>query len=271
MISFLSWNLNNKPLQSVIANIALRHSIDILVFSECSIPISVLLKELNRDMGSTYYYSPGIGCKKIEIFTRFSPRFIRPIFESDRLTIRKLTLPGTVDILLAGVHFISKLHWSEDSQTMECVELSSAIKDAERRVGHSRTILLGDLNMNPFEAGVVSANGLHGVMSRQIASRRVRIVQKKEYPFFYNPMWNFFGDEPESPPGTYYYSSSEHKTFFWNIFDQVLIRPDLLPFYDGKGLEIVDSDGHISLLSANKVPDATNLSDHLPVLLRLGI
>lgn len=182
-----------------------------------------------------------------------------------------MELPGITDILLACVHFVSKLYWDEVSQTMECVELSSAIMDTEKKVGHSRTILVGDLNMNPFEDGVISANGLNGVMSRQIASKRVRVVQGREYPFFYNPMWNLFGDESEGPPGTFYYSSSKHKTFFWNIFDQVLIRPDLLPFYNVNDLEIIKSDGHISLLTADNLPDTNTASDHLPVFFRLGI
>ena len=67
--------------------------------------------------------------------------------------------------------------------------------------------------MNPFEEGVVGAKGLHAVMTRRIAAKGSRVVQGKEYPFFYNPMWGLFGDRQDSPSGTYYYSASEHTCF----------------------------------------------------------
>ena len=75
-------------------------------------------------------------------------------------------------------------------------------------------MLVGDLNMNPFEDGLVKTTGLHSVMSKSKAKEFSRVVQGRTYPFFYNPMWNLLGDETQGPPGTYYYSSSEHKAFF---------------------------------------------------------
>ena len=48
--------------------------------------------------------------------------------------------------------------------------------------------------MNPFEHGVVAANGLNAVMARKVAARDTRTVLAHEYPFFYNPMWGHFGD-----------------------------------------------------------------------------
>lgn len=165
--------------------------------------------------------STSIGCEKITIFTKFPRKFIQPISEDSRLTIRHLKLPGAIDILLSVVHFPSKLHWRESSQTAESVYLSETIRRAEANVGHSRTILVGDLNMNPFEAGVVNANGLHGVMSRRIAQKRSRKILQKEYPFFYNPMWGLFGDTKSEPPGTFYYTNAEHTCFFWHMYDQI--------------------------------------------------
>jgi hypothetical protein len=67
------------------------------------------------------------------------------------------------------------------------VELANSIRSVEQKIGHTRTILVGDLNMNPFEEGVVSAAGLHAVMTRRIAEKQSRIVQEKEYPFFAIP------------------------------------------------------------------------------------
>ena len=145
------------------------------------------------------------------------------------------------------------------------------ISQAEKQVGHYRTVLVGDLNMNPFEDGVVGANGLHAVMSRRIAERQKRTVQNREYQFFYNPMWNFFGDETSGPPGTYYYSNSEYVVYFWNMFDQVLIRPQLLDRFKSTDLKIVHCIDTISLLSSSGIPDKYSKSDHLPIVFILNL
>ena len=132
-------------------------------------------------------------------------------------------------------------------------------------------MLVGDLNMNPFEDGVVGANGLHAVMSRKIAERQKRTVQNTEYKFFYNPMWSLFGDATAGPPGTYYYHSAEHVVYFWNMFDQVLIRPELLERFNNLDLKIVHSTDTLSLLSNSGGPDDKNISDHLPIFFKINL
>ena len=272
MISFLFWNINRNSIQQSIVRLARRYEIDVLMLAECQIEPGILLSELNEGGRFSYHYSPS-NCEKIEVFAQFPGEFIRPIYDDElnTLTIRRLELPGLTKILLAITHCSSKLHRDEVDQTMECVTLSESIKAAERRVGHARTVLVGDLNMNPFEDGTVTAKGLHGVMSRSIAEKRTRVVQSQEYPFFYNPMWGLLGDGPPGPPGTYYYKKGKQKAFFWNMFDQVLIRPDLLPSFDNKGLEIPESDGEVLLLSSKGLPDAKVASDHLPVVFKLAL
>jgi hypothetical protein len=273
MAVFLFWNLNNKPLQDTISRLATQHEVDVFMFAECAIESGILLRALNqsRDNISQYYYARSEGCEKIKIFTRFTHELIRPVYEEVRVTIRHLKLPDLTDILIAVNHFPSKLHWCDDSQSSECTELARKIRDAENQVGHSRTVLVGDFNMNPFESGVVSANGLHAVMSRYIAKERTRIVNKREYPFFYNPMWSLFGDMSPGPPGTYYLRKSVQKVFFWNIFDQVLIRPDLLDLFSNEELKILDSDGNVPFLSSRGVPNVKAVSDHLPILFKLNL
>ncbi|HEY3278123.1 MAG TPA: endonuclease/exonuclease/phosphatase family protein [Syntrophorhabdaceae bacterium] len=268
MLTFLFWNLNRKPIQQKVVNICINFDIDVMMLIESTIDDSVLLYKLNTAGDNGYYFSDGIGCKDIKIFSRFSGDYLQPFFESERLTIRKVNLPGCTEFLLAVNHFPSRLHWSGESQAFESTRLSSQIKRAEKDAGHKRTVLVGDLNMNPFHDGLVSANGLHGVMSSKIARRIARTVQGEDYPFFYNPMWNFFGDRTPGPPGTYYYNNAEHKVFFWNIFDQVLIRPELLDNFIADELRILESDGAHSLLSETGLPKG---SDHLPILFKLDI
>lgn len=271
MVTFLFWNLNRKPLLSLVTNLVLQHGVDILILTECLIPTESLLIELNHATGRRFHFSQNIGCKKVQIYCSFLPQFIEAKFETHRLTIRHVNLPGVNDILLVCIHFPSKLYWKESSQAIECTALANNIKNEEMKIGHRRTVLVGDLNMNPFEDGVVSASGLHGVMTRNIAGKGKRIVQGREHFFFYNPMWGFLGDRPSGPPGTYYYSSSEQTEFFWNVFDQVLIRPDVLPFFDNKDIMILDSDGTTPLISSEGLPDAKSASDHLPVLFKLKL
>jgi hypothetical protein len=50
----------------------------------------------------------------------------------------------------------------DNDQDAECQVLSNSIKQAEKDIGHSKTVLVGDLNMNPFQSGMVNASGLHG-------------------------------------------------------------------------------------------------------------
>lgn len=271
MANFLFWNVKKKSLENAITNLALNRSIDVIMLAECATDPVIILEKLNRSDTSNYSYSPGFGCQKIQLFVKFSEKYIPPIFETDRLTIRHLKLPGLTDVLLAINHFPSKLYWSEDSQALECPNLAASIRKAENQVGHSRTILVGDFNMNPFEKGIVGATGLHGVMSKSIAEKRARTVLGIEYPFFYNPMWGLFGDSTRGPPGTYFDRRAEHITFFWNMFDQVLIRPELINRFDDNYLEIIDSDGDLSFLTEEGLPNESILSDHLPILFKLHL
>lgn len=269
MITFLFWNLNRKDLSQNIASLAQFHDVDIFIFAEFDLSIPNLLKLLNKSQSSYYYHHNN--CDKIKIFTRYLDRFIQPISEADRFTINRLKLPGIDEILVVATHFVDKRNWDEDSQNAECINLASRIREAEKSVGHNRTILVGDLNMNPFQAGVIMANGLHAVMTKKIAAEMSRKVQETDYQFFYNPMWNLLGDHSSGLPGTYFLRQSVHKVYFWNILDQALVRPDLLDAFDVNNLAILESDGQVSFLNKKGYPDQRNYSDHLPIKFTLNL
>ncbi|MCH8828669.1 MAG: hypothetical protein IID45_03725 [Planctomycetes bacterium] len=116
---------------------------------------------------------------------------------------------------------------------------------------------------------MISSHGMHAVMTRQIASQGSRTVLGRDYPFFYNPMWGFFGDRTPGPPGTHYFRRSTPDMFFWNMFDQVLIRPELIPFFSDE-IEILSTIETNKLTKANGTPDESVGSDHFPILFRLS-
>lgn len=272
MTKFLFWNIYKKPLLPRLSRIVSNYDVDVIVLVESLLDTTDVLRALNRDKTDYHYASSTSNCGKVTIFTRFSDSFIPPIFENDRSTIRHLQLPGKTGILLAATHAPSKMYYGEYSQGVESGRLANLIKEAEESVKHTRTILVGDLNMNPFEVGVIGAGGgLNAVMSKAIAKKGTRTIQKEEYPFFYNPMWGRFGDTTPGPPGTYYYKSTDHVSYYWNIFDQVLIRPELIDLFDDSSLEVLESDGENRLLAANDLPDTNNGSDHLPILFILNL
>ena len=162
------------------------------------------------------------------------------------------------------------MYWSSESQAFECAELARIIAFEEDRAGHQRTVLVGDFNMNPFEPGLVAAGGRNAVMSRRIAARAVRTVQEREYRFFYNPMWAHFGDARSDTAGSYFYDHAEHVNYFWNLFDQVLIRTELAESFDSSSLRILTAVGERSLVRRDGRPDDANSSDHLPIVFQMN-
>lgn len=265
--------MNRKPLQSLVAALARSRDVEVLVLLECDIDPANVLQSLNQLDGQTFHHavSPaGAANESIRIFTRFSPGMLLPLHDDPRFTIRHMLVPGQAGIIIAAVHFPSKLFWTEDDQAFECTEFARTIAEVEKRAGHDRTVLVGDLNMNPFERGMVAAAGLNATMTREQASKEFRIFRGRQYPFFYNPMWGHFGDRDQRPAGTYYRNSGRHVNYYWNMFDQVLIRPSLLDRFPRDGVEIVTHAGATPLLGASGTPGRTRGSDHLPLLFRLG-
>jgi endonuclease/exonuclease/phosphatase (EEP) superfamily protein YafD len=271
VLTFLFWNTNRKPLFDLVAHLVEEHQVDVVMLAESAARPVEVLQKLNEN-SPDFHYAPPRAPTAVEVFTRFSGEFLRPTFESGRVSIHRMALPARAELLLVMAHLPSKLHWSEDSQALECAELARSIRQEEEKVGHSRTLLIGDLNVDPFESGVVSAAGLHGLMTRELAAgKNLRTVQGKDYATFYNPMWGHFGDRTGGPSGSYYYERAEHKVHFWHLFDQILIRPDVLEFCSSDPVSIVTRAGDIPLLSKSGSPDHTVGSDHLPLLFKLSV
>ena len=102
MLTFLFWNFNKRPLEGVVSALTYQHQVDVLILAECAIPAATMLLALAEANGQPFYF-PRSNCRSISIYTRFSDASIQASHESDRITIRRLTLPARTGILLAGV------------------------------------------------------------------------------------------------------------------------------------------------------------------------
>ncbi len=268
MTSFLFWNLNKKPLSKEIAKLCHNYSIDILILAENDISEDELLLELNKGVKAEYISAINLS-PKLAFFIRFSTNNFLPIRDEGGIAVRALNIPIGIEIIVVGVHLPSKLYMKEGDQIFNSVRLAEVIREVEEELGHSNTLVVGDFNMNPFESGFISAGGLHAVMDKTVARKLNRKVQGVNFPFFYNPMWRILGDSISGPAGTYYYSDSSYECYFWNTFDQVIIRPQLIPYFQEDSLEIVKHINDIPLIDENGVPDKHHFSDHLPILFNL--
>jgi endonuclease/exonuclease/phosphatase family metal-dependent hydrolase len=268
-LTCLFWNVARKDLNPLVASLAAENAAQVVVLAENGADRGATLQELRRSVDRSFS-EPRSEQTRVDVFGRHDRLNLREIYvsASGRLTLRILQFCD-MEFLFAAAHLPSKNHWSREDQAAEVRELSHQIRAEEDRRGHARTIVVGDLNMNPFDDGMVQANGLHAMMTKATTETRSREVQSRDYPFFYNPMWGFFGDRTPGPPGTYYYRHSGHLSFEWNILDQVLLRPDVLPFFDD--VEILTRIGETELSAANGRPDSQTASDHFPIVFRLVV
>ena len=270
MTTFLFWNLNRKPIQHLIAALAAEHDVDVLILAECNIPLAALLVALNDDQDEKYSVPFSLS-ERLLVLSRFPPQSIRPLFEDAYLSIRSLKPPVGIEILLVAAHLPSKRYQEGKDQALTATRIARMIEDQERDVGHTRTLVVGDLNMNPFESGVVGAEALHAVLDKKTALKVSRVVAQKRRQYFYNPMWGRLGDGSQGPPGTYYRQSSRQINYFWNTFDQILLRPELISRFEEKNFAVLTVVGHMPLVNSVGIPNKRLASDHLPVLFRLNL
>jgi len=284
MLNFLFWNINRKPLLRSVANLVRRHDVSVLILAECDYPHADVVKEVNNqaadNQGAFGVSTPFSACPRLVVAVREPHRVSKILRESADYSISTLESADFADLTLAAVHFPSKLYRSEQSQSLELVLFSTGLREVENSQGHTRSLVIGDFNMNPFEFGMVAATGLNAVMTRQTASQEFRTHQGVRYPFLYNPMWSHFGDsthqvyppghEAHEPAGTCYYSAADSCWYYWNIFDQVLLRPALLSMFRNETLKVLVDDGEASFLSTSGRPNRKSYSDHLPILFALS-
>lgn len=272
LVSFLFWNIGKRPLQERLANMVRAHDVDIVMLAECTVTPQEIETALLQKTSRQYRLAPTNDASKTLIFTRLDQAKLMDQFSDfrQRLTIHSLHLPGqTEDVLLAVVHFLSRTNISSNEQTLIAQEMAVDILRTEQTTTFQRTILVGDFNMNPFDNGMVAAQAFHAMMTKQLAEKGERVVQGKSYRFFYNPMWRFFGDGDDTPMGTYYWQASNPINHFWNMYDQVLLRPELM--HALRDLQILTSDGETSLLTQAGLPDKAMGSDHLPIYFQLEL
>ncbi len=255
-LNFLFWNIAKKDLRPQVANLAVLHDLDVLIIAENRL----ILNQFSNGAVLGEYTTLSEQKSKVQLFTRLPSNQILMVADEPRYSVWLFRLEDTEEFLLVALHFPSKVNFTDNQQSEEAIFMNLSLANIEKEYGLSRTVVVGDFNMHPFDNGMVSHAGFNSVMTRKIAQKGARKVQFRTYPYFFNPMWGFLGDQDENVPGTFYMTSNFH----WHLYDQVLIRPELIKNFDLKDLEIITFDGESSFLNKNgRISD--RFSDHLPL------
>ncbi len=270
MLTCVFWNTNKRDRRELICQLVSERSVDVLAIAEPRVPATELADAISLSLGTRYQPSDSEP-SRLQVICGPRASGVRRRFSepAGKIVIHSLG-SGHDEISLVFAHLMSRRHWSLRSQSAQVKVLADDIRSHEEDVGHRRTVLLGDLNLDPFDTALVDATGLHAMMTRHAVRRGSREVQSRDYPFFYNPMWGFFGDRSDGPPGTCSFPQrGDPISYDWSIFDQVLIRPDLLKRFIN--VEIVTRIGDVSLAAPSSGrPNKAVGSDHFPIVLQLA-
>ena len=281
-MTFLFWNLARKQLADLLQKLVAAHAPDVILLAESPAAgeLASLVATLNA--AGTNLYRPLVSPTRrlVGLFRLPGGNFeslltaAQSAAVSDKAVIYRVQPLVGEELLVVGLHLPSKLHAHDVTQRALATRLRPLIEHWEARQGHERTVVLGDLNMDPFEEGVVGSEGLHAIMDRATIMRRhgQRQVQGAVRRFFYNPMWSRLGDGPAGPAGTYYYAATAASAYYWHTFDQVLLRPALLERFRPENLRVLTSAGNTPLIKPGDPlgwPWQQRASDHFPLLLTL--
>ena len=177
---FIFWNIHKAAIHDRVAQLVIDRDIDVVVLAEARDQIPHISSSLSSLSKTSFYTFDSIGCERINIIAKFPPNMASICYETPNFTILHFSLPGLDSFLLVAVHLPSKIWSNPMDQAGHCEDLAEIIVEEENRIGHTRTMLLGDINQNPFEEGVISAKGLHAVMSINIAKKETRKFYKKK-------------------------------------------------------------------------------------------
>lgn len=260
-MKYLFWNTHkNNGINDVLCELIVENDISMVCLAEYTAEAEDLIEKLS--VQNIYMMEYGSCSERIKMFG--TVKNIQYRTDTDHAVIRII---NDKDILCC-VHLNSKIYSShEDIRKIHMDQIISDIQSVEQELQLENTIVVGDFNLNPYDSSLINARYFHGLPIYEETKRKSRVIAGKEFYMFYNPMWNLLGDAQE-PYGTYYYAGNDPVNTYWNIYDQVIIRPALRSRFVEGSLKIIKETSTRFLLDSKGHPDK-KISDHLPIVFEI--
>lgn len=273
-MKFLFWNIRGKSmfdngsrLLGALSSMINAESLDVIALAEYQEYSDQLDDILVQNNHFVRLIKLSAKEEKVDLF--YNPEIVNIsiLCNGKRSTALKLTCRETGNEIYGYFcHLPSKLHMSSDEQRENAASYMCEVREFEENANVEKVFICGDFNMSPYEEGMVSARAFHAIMdSKVVGTIPMRSAYSIDYTTYYNPMWGLAGDIGKcNVSGTYYNKGSKAIEYFWYLFDQVIMRPALIPYFDKSKLKIITQIGEHNLLDSK---GRVNLeySDHLPI------
>ena len=182
---FLFWNTyENTNINSVLCNIVVEQKINVITLAEYKSDLNDLIKRLWLNGVIVQQYITA-GCERI--IALGTEKSVAPNLQDKYYTIQQIG----EEYLLCAAHLPSKCRKDDDTQELTISRFIRDIEQVEKECNIQKTIIVGDLNQNPYERGCLGASGFHGIPAMDDACKIERTISGAKYKMFYNPMWNF--------------------------------------------------------------------------------
>lgn len=259
-VNILFWNLNNNSNEKKVKDIILENDVDIALFAEYQkTSFRKVLSELQD-----YSQHDGYGaCDKITLLCKktIESKVRR---EQNRYTLYTCAIEGTL-FNFVGVHLPAPPSSDANDRKHVIRDIVQDITEQEKESKSRRTIVIGDFNCNPFDQEVIQKDSFNAVLFKELIKKQEVIrYSEKEWRRFYNPIIHFLS-ENTCTYGSLYYSSGS-APLYWNSFDQILVRKELV--------DSIESLKYVKEIDGKKLikdikPD-NSISDHLPLLVKIS-
>lgn len=260
-MKYLFWNTyQNKDINDILCELIIENDISMVLLAEYVADANELVEKLTSQNTEMREY---VSCsERIRMFGKVEN--VEGRLDTDHSVIRII---NNKDILCC-VHLNSKIYSGHEGHREILIErIIRDIYDVEQELDTENTIIVGDFNTNPYDSCLVDARYFHGLPVYEEAKKKTRTIAGKEFYMFYNPMWNLLGDFNQ-PYGTYYHSGNDTVNTYWNIYDQVIIRPALRERFVKESLMIIKETKTRFLLDHKGHPNK-RISDHLPIIFEI--
>lgn len=222
-MKILFWNLGKNNNGNFLVNCILEHAIDIAILAEFN---NVCIPDVINNLDSKYtHIESNGGCEKITLIASTDVNAVIRR-EQTRYVLYSIKKNGFL-FNLVGVHLQDRHNCDSSQRIAIAARLMNDLKNLEDSSKCKNSIVIGDLNANPYDNELLQMNSFHAVLFKEvIKSGETRTIDGVKYRRLYNPILHFLSEDTKNYGS--FYDSRGGRTPTWHCLDQILVSKALV-------------------------------------------